>query len=166
MLVRMTRQDAANRMGVSTRTLDRRINAGEVQIEKESGNGRVHVLMDIDAVDLPPGQADDMVAMLRDQLELERERSGELMVLLRSMQATGRPAVPAGSEIEALVAVLGLTIIASSNGGSAGWESHARGRLAELRAGRTLKAKRCLETPAALGETLCRQGRKSSFGSH
>ena len=92
MLVRMTRQDAANRMGVSTRTLDRRINVGEVQIEKESGNGRVHVLMDIDAVDLPPGQADDMVAMLRDQLELERERNGELMALLRSM-----PDGPGGS---------------------------------------------------------------------
>ena len=50
---RLTKDEAAARLGVSTRTVDRRIARGELQIEREAdGKRRIMVLLNTDAANL------------------------------------------------------------------------------------------------------------------
>ena len=98
----LTKAEACRELGLSLSTLDRRIAAGELQARREAHGRRhrVYVVLDDD----PPGQDKDaesggtalavaqericgleaQVALLQEQLDLEKERNAGLVNELKS----------------------------------------------------------------------------------
>ena len=88
----MTREQAAQRLGISTRTLDRRIRSGEIEREA-TGERRVYVLLDSVETVSPNGHApadlgvaherirglEGLVGQLRGTVDFERERYASLL---------------------------------------------------------------------------------------
>ena len=109
MVDRLTREQAARRLGVTTRTLDRRIRAGDIDVERETtGSRRIHVLLD--TVETPDngvepvetnGHYEDLLAEnaslrtlvdhLREERDFERTRYSQIYHDLK----TGALALPA-----------------------------------------------------------------------
>ena len=101
MLVKLTRDEAARRLGISTRTLDRRIGAGEIEVERETiGARRVYVLLDVDEgtvedvgetvedtgeTQIELAVAQERVRSLEEQLHAAREREGHLLATIRQL---------------------------------------------------------------------------------
>ena len=105
----LTKAEACRELGLSLSTLDRRIAAGELQAKREphGRRHRVYVVMDDD----PPDNKDDVasggtalavaqerirgleaqVALLREQLEQERQRNAELFSQLQAAQEQRGP---------------------------------------------------------------------------
>ncbi|MXZ90453.1 MAG: hypothetical protein F4W95_10490 [Chloroflexi bacterium] len=103
----LTKAEACRELGMSLSTLDRRIAAGDLKAKREphGRRHRVYVMLDDD----PPGNAsndgsDDtalavaqerirglegQVAILREQLECERQRNADLAGELRAAQDRG-----------------------------------------------------------------------------
>ena len=106
-LTRVTKTEAARILGVSARTVNRKIAAGELETERETtGRRRVLVLLDAEAQANAPvdesGEVaiwkercaglQDLVEQLHEQLDLERSRYSELYHDVK----TGALALPAG----------------------------------------------------------------------
>ena len=105
-LARVTKVEAARILGVSARTINRKIASGELQTERETyGKRRVLVLLDAESVpDAPVDDSEEVVQLrervaglqdlvdhLHDQLDFERERYAELYHDVK----TGALALPA-----------------------------------------------------------------------
>ena len=102
MPVKVSRDEAARRLGITTRTLDRRIGAGQIEVERETnGARRVHVLLDVveDTVetvetsqdidvtqmDIELAVARERVRSLEDQLHAAQEREGHLLATISQL---------------------------------------------------------------------------------
>ena len=94
MVKRLTKQQAMVTMGISSSTLERRIKAGEVQVEIEHNGGRrrVWVVADDNQGEQPPGiqpgtSDDNQVAILNTQLKAALELAEYRGELLRESEA-------------------------------------------------------------------------------
>ena len=100
---RLSRDEAAQRLGISTRTLDRRIRSGEIERET-TGARRVYVLLDTVETVSPNGHSpadldvaqerirglEELVDQMRSTVDFERERYAGLLSDIK----TGALALP------------------------------------------------------------------------
>ena len=71
-LPRVTRQDAASRLGVSEATVDRMIKRGELQVEKEPQGSRYKVWVLLDDIEQIPGDNSDEISAHADNSSAEK----------------------------------------------------------------------------------------------
>ena len=102
----LTKAEACRELAVSLSTLDRRIASGEIRTKREphGRRHRVYVMLDDDlpsAIETPKSELavaqervrvlEEHVAFLQEQLDLEQERSAELVNQLKAVPFLRRP---------------------------------------------------------------------------